>query len=305
MARARARCAESCVCPRPGYATFRGERLDGAALLALLEGLTANGLVANAYSHLLTGYIGSLSFLRAIAAVAAALRAANPGLLYGACLPRARSAQRIVAAVACTDTRARSFTRAPVCDPVLGDAGKLYVPAELVEAYRTEIVPLASVVTPNQFEAEQLTQRAVRTAADALAACDALHALGPPTVVITSMDVEGDPGHLSLFGSTRLAQAAGQPARFRLRVPKREGYFTGAGDLTAALLLARDARAPGRLAEAVEAAVASVQGVLQRTAAFAAAPGAPPPPACAELRLVQSAGDITAPTVVYKAEPLP
>jgi pyridoxine kinase len=70
--------------PRSGYASFRGERLDGAALLSLVEGLSANGLVAGAYSHLLTGYIGSLSFLRAVASVAATLRAGNPGLVYGA-----------------------------------------------------------------------------------------------------------------------------------------------------------------------------------------------------------------------------
>ena len=69
--------------------------------------------------------------------MAATLRAGNPGLVY-------------------------------VCDPVLGDGGKLYVPQELVEAYRTEIVPLAGVVTPNQFEAELLTQRPVRTHADAV-----------------------------------------------------------------------------------------------------------------------------------------
>lgn len=102
-----------------------------------------------------------------------------------------------------------------------------------------------------------------------------------------------------------MAQAAGCPARFRLRVPKRAGYFTGAGDLTAALLLARSAGAPGRLAQAVEAAVGSVQGVLERTCAFAEAPGAPPPPAGAELRLVQSAADVTAPRIAFRAEPLP
>jgi pyridoxine kinase len=44
-----------------------------------------------------------------------------------------------------------------VCDPVLGDGGKLYVDKSLIEVYRDEVVPLASIVTPNQFEAEILT----------------------------------------------------------------------------------------------------------------------------------------------------
>ena len=41
-----------------------------------------------------------------------------------------------------------------------GDNGKLYVPEERVAIYREEVVPLASVLTPNQFEAEALTEEA-------------------------------------------------------------------------------------------------------------------------------------------------
>jgi hypothetical protein len=33
---------------------------------------------------------------------------------------------------------------------VLGDNGKLYVPPELVGVYRSELIPLATVLTPNQ-----------------------------------------------------------------------------------------------------------------------------------------------------------
>ena len=41
-----------------------------------------------------------------------------------------------------------------VCDPVMGDDGKMYVPAELLDVYRDKIVPLADIISPNQFEAE-------------------------------------------------------------------------------------------------------------------------------------------------------
>jgi pyridoxine kinase len=51
---------------------------------------------------------------------------------------------------------------------VLGDGGKLYVPPELVGAYREALVPLAAVVTPNQFEAELLTGKPVQTIDDAV-----------------------------------------------------------------------------------------------------------------------------------------
>jgi hypothetical protein len=88
--------------------------------LALLEGLSANGLVAGAYSHLLTGYIGSLSFLRAVADAAATLRAGNPDLVYGApaacCLPRrpgadSRRLGRTQCATPCSATAASCMCR--------------------------------------------------------------------------------------------------------------------------------------------------------------------------------------------------
>ncbi len=41
-----------------------------------------------------------------------------------------------------------------VCDPVLKDDDHQYVPPKLVPAYRESVVPLATILTPNQFEAE-------------------------------------------------------------------------------------------------------------------------------------------------------
>ena len=37
-----------------------------------------------------------------------------------------------------------------VCDPVMGDDGELYCRPELPPAFGADIVPIASVVTPNQ-----------------------------------------------------------------------------------------------------------------------------------------------------------
>lgn len=58
---------------------------------------------------------------------------------------------------------------------VLGDDGRLYVPAENVDIYRKEVLPLASMVTPNQFEAELLSGVTIRTQDDAVRACLELH----------------------------------------------------------------------------------------------------------------------------------
>lgn len=77
------------------------------------------------YTHLLTGYIGTASFLKRVALLVTTLKSKNPNLIY-------------------------------VCDPVMGDNGKMYVPEALKEIYKKEIVPLADVVTPNQFELEYI-----------------------------------------------------------------------------------------------------------------------------------------------------
>jgi pyridoxine kinase len=243
-----------------GYPSWRGEVLQGEQLSALVEGLQANSLLEGC-THLLTGYIGSASFLRAVLRTVHALRAANaePGA---------------------------SLTF--VCDPVLGDNGKLYVPEELIAIYRDEVVPLASVLTPNQvgacractparaadgrlpaaaqFEAETLTERKIESEADAAAACKALHARGPHTVIITSMSYPGLEEHVLILASRR--DASGAVRQWRLLLPRLPRHFTGARALeprvacfraehqAATLSARRHGRPDGRAAAGVDAPAA-------------------------------------------------
>ena len=65
----------------------------------------------------------------------------------------------------------------------MGDHGRLYVNPDLVPLYAESILALASIITPNQFEAEKLLGRKISTDQDALAACRELHCRGPHTVV--------------------------------------------------------------------------------------------------------------------------
>lgn len=104
-----------------GYPVFRGQVFGGEDLRTILQGLEENELIS--YTHLLTGYIGSKSLLQSVAAVAQRLRQQNPNLVY-------------------------------VCDPVMGDEGKLYVSPELLEAFKAEIVPL---VRRNRLYCPRLT----------------------------------------------------------------------------------------------------------------------------------------------------
>lgn len=75
------------------------------------------------------------------------------------------------------------YSHPAVCDPVMGDDDRLYVSKDLVPAYRDQIISLATVLTPNQYEAELLTGTKIDSKASALAACQALHQSGVATVV--------------------------------------------------------------------------------------------------------------------------
>lgn len=189
---------------------FKGSVMDGDGLNLLLTGLDENGLLED-IQYVLTGYIGSATFLAAIRNVVLRVKARTPKFRY-------------------------------LCDPVLGDHGKFYVPPELVGLMKSHIIPLADIVTPNQFEVEQLTGVAIQNLEDAKTASAAFHSLGPSIVFLTSLEfpTEGMPDTLTIFASQRkhsedsLSPSAHHDEVYAIEVPKLEGAFTGTGDLTAA-----------------------------------------------------------------------
>lgn len=250
---------------------FEGDVLGGEQLRKILEGLKRNGLIQG-IDHLLTGYIGSESFLRAVLEVLKTLRSSNKTFRY-------------------------------VCDPVLGDHGKFYCPPELVEIYRNEVIPLANVVTPNQFEVEQLTGVKVRKLADAKRACELLHKLGPDLVFITSIefdegkdnDVVGGDGYMTILASRRQKERA-EDEIWRIDTPIIDGSYTGTGDLCAALLLAWTAKEPESLASAMEKCCGSMWTIIKQTKEASG-----DSVASQELRLIQSKGILEDPPIIYRA----
>lgn len=259
-----------------GYGLIRGQILGGPDLESLMEGMRTHGLL-RLFSHVLTGYIGSKTFLRTVVAAVRELRALTPSLMY-------------------------------VCDPVLGDDGKCYVPEELVDVYREEVVPLATLLTPNQFELELLTRQSVTDVASAFAAIDILHASGTETVVVTSSTLPaGQDATMLLIASTPWSRVedrrdlwaadefgVGPHARFGITIPKIPSKFTGTGDLTAALLLAFATAHPRDLPSVCERVLGALRAVCLRTLR-SPNPGPAGPPA--ELRLIESKRDIEDPVV--------
>lgn len=216
----------------PGYGDFGGGPLPEGDLRAVLEGLARRGVLSGC-AGLLTGYLGSAALSEAVFETAAALKKDNPEAIF-------------------------------LCDPVMGDRdengeGRLYVDPGISDLLREAALPLADALTPNLFELEILTGRAIDTPEAALAAARELIAQGPRWVLVTSFAFEAGQTGLLLAGAEAAWQVAAPRIAFR-----HEPH--GAGDLAAALLLGHLLR--GRPEEeALARLAAGLTQVLRKTAA--------------------------------------
>lgn len=82
-----------------------------------------------------------------------------------------------------------------VVDPVMvAKGGHRLLEEDAVSAVKTQLIPLASLVTPNIAEAEWLTGTTIRTLADARQAAKAIHTLGCRFVLIKGGHLKERPG---------------------------------------------------------------------------------------------------------------
>ena len=245
-----------------------------------MDGMTANNL--NHFSHVLTGFIGSESFLDQVSEEISKLKLSNPSLKYH-------------------------------CDPVLGDNGVFYVPESLVEVYKQKIMPVADVITPNDFEVRQLTGEPCDSLENTLLAIDKLHKMGPKTVVLSSILLDrNSENDLTLICSCRLDD--GSFSRARVDFPRIDARFTGTGDLFSALFLAWCViYGENKCGEACEKAVSTIHEILKKTVLSnneylanghhekESSNQIKPPP---ELKLIASKSVIEKGDVIFKFEPL-
>ncbi len=219
-----------------GYGAWTGQVFGGEAVRELVRGLAARGALARA-DAVLSGYLGDQEVGHAILDAVAEARASNPALLY-------------------------------CCDPVMGDTGRgLFVRPGIPAMLSGRSVPAADILTPNQFELEQLTGAPCDSRRSLLRAVRRLRARmrpqGPRIVLVTSVRVrETGEGTIELL-------AAGPQGAFLLRTPALALSPNGAGDLIAALFLFHilDGR---DLPAALEAAASATWGVLAHTLAAGA-----------------------------------
>ena len=211
-----------------GYGSWRGAVLDPAVVGEVVAGIADRGVLGSA-DAILTGYQGSPGVSEVVLDAVAQVRSLNPDAVY-------------------------------CCDPVMGDVGRgFFVAPGIPELIRDRVVPTADVVTPNAFELAFLAgvpgagdlsggfDAAAGTAPvfdptrydpppfdsamAVVAAAETVRALGPHTVLVTSVEYPDLAGRIGMI-------AVGPDGAFEVSTPRLPLSVNGAGDVTAALFLA-------------------------------------------------------------------
>ncbi|TKC37774.1 hypothetical protein EI555_012491 [Monodon monoceros] len=123
-----------------GYSHWNGQVLNSDELHELYDGLELNNM--NKYNYVLTGYMKDKFFLAMVVDPRKELKQQNSRLLV-------------------------------MCIPVMGDKWNrevsIYLPEDLLLVYREKVMPVADIITPNQFEAELLSGRKIHSQEEDLA----------------------------------------------------------------------------------------------------------------------------------------
>lgn len=239
-----------------GYGAWKGPLIDPADVAAVITGIEEREQFER-IDAVLSGYQGSPAISDVIVDAVRRVKAANPQATY-------------------------------TCDPVMGNATSgCFVNPEIPPKYRDTVIPVADIVTPNQFELGFLTGReqlgATSSLDDVLGAADALREVGPSTVLVTSVDRADAPDD-----SIEMLAVDGDGA-WLVTTPRLPMKANGSGDITAALFTAH-LHETGSPASALARTTSSVFAVLKATLESGER----------ELRLVQSQDAIATPAEEFE-----
>ncbi|MEO7060308.1 MAG: pyridoxal kinase PdxY [Lapillicoccus sp.] len=211
-----------------GYGTTRGPLVAPADVAEVINGIEDRGAFPT-IDAVLSGYQGAEAVGQVVLDAVARVKAANPAAIY-------------------------------CCDPVMGDTGRgFYVREGIPEFMRDNVIPRADIATPNQFELEFLSGRAIATQADLLAAVATVRASGPSTVLVTSVLTDDTP-----VGSIQMVCVSDEGA-WSVTTPLLDLTVRGGGDATAAIFLAHILTDGPRTA--LSRTAASMYAVLEATSA--------------------------------------
>jgi len=215
-----------------GYGAWRGPLIAPDDVREVIAGIEDRGVFGE-IDAVLSGYQGGEGIADVIIETVARVKAANPRAIYA-------------------------------CDPVMGNAKSgCFVAPAIPVLLRDRVVPAADLITPNQFELGYLTGTDPHDLASTLESVDRARALGPRTVLVTSVErPDSEEGTLEML-------AVDDDGAWIVATPRLPLKANGSGDVTAALFTAHY-RATGSAAEALARTASSVFGLLELTFASGA-----------------------------------
>ena len=212
-----------------GYGAWRGPLIAPDDVREVITGIEERGVLGQ-IDAVLSGYQGSEGIGDVIVDAVARVKAANPKAVYA-------------------------------CDPVMGNAKSgCFVAPAIPELLRDRVVPVADIITPNQFELGYLTGTEPADLESTLASVDAARAMGPRTVLVTSVERPDQPD------DTIEMLAVDDSGAWIVQTPRLPLKANGSGDVTAALFTAHYV-ATGDAASALSKTVSSVYDLLANTLA--------------------------------------
>ena len=141
-----------------------------------------------------------------------------------------------------------------VCDPVMGDNGRIYVDGDIVSFYTNRAMNIADIILPNAFEASLLTGISVTNVSTAVQAIQSLRNRGPSIIIVTGVQTP-DTSKLATLISFK-------DEVWQTLTPKIEIPSHGAGDLLSALFTGNYIQSRNPLMS-VSSAVAGVYAALK------------------------------------------
>lgn len=182
-----------------GYGAWRGPMVPAEDVTNIVDGIENLGKL-DKVDAILSGYQGGPDIAGAIVETVRRVKEVNPRALYS-------------------------------CDPVMGNAKSgCFVSDEIPPLLRDKVVPMADIITPNQFELGYLTGKEATDLESTLAAVEAARDIGPSTVLVTSVqrpEREDD-------NTIEMIVVNGQGS-WMVTTPNLPFKRNGSGDVTAAL----------------------------------------------------------------------
>ncbi len=236
-----------------GYGAWRGPLLSPDDVAEVITGIAERGVLSTC-DAVLSGYQGGAGIAEVILSAVEQVKAANPAATY-------------------------------TCDPVMGNATSgCFVDPAIPPIIRELVVPRADLITPNQFELGFLTDTSPVSLADTIASADLARAMGPETVLVTSV-LDGEAEKSETIG---MLAVTGDGA-WLVTTPRLAMKANGSGDLTAALFTAH-LHETGSPADALARTASSVFAVLRTTVESGER----------ELRLIAAQGSIADPACEFE-----